>query len=140
MLLQELDLVAGDPALRPQPVDHHGHLRHELLAVRHVLAAQQRIARVVDATVLEAVEELVGDRRQPERAAEFAVGIDLDASVALHLQHIEDRLVLDRRKRGVVDAAVQAIDASPAQLFGTDEAAAMIGAEDCALPCRETVL
>ena len=31
---------------------------------------------------------------------------------------------------GVVDLAVQAIDASPAQFFGTNEAAAMVGAED----------
>ena len=36
-------------------------------------------------------------------------------------------------ERGVVDPAVQAIDARFAQFVGTYEAAAMIGAEDSAL-------
>src|SRR4029079_14684504 len=69
-------------------------------------------------------------RRVPEHAAEFAVGVDLDASVALHLQHIDDCGVLDGHQRGVIDAAVQPIDASPAQSVGTYEATAMIGADD----------
>ena len=130
MLLHELDFVTGDAALLLQLVDHHGNLWHEFLAVFDILAGQRGITRVVDAAVLEAVEELVGDRGQPERAAEFAVGIDFNAGVALHLQHVKDRRVLDRSKLGVVDPAVQTIEAGPAQFFGTYQAAAMVGAED----------
>ena len=95
-----------------------------------LLADKRRIARVVDAAILETVKEFVGDRGQPERAAEFAVGIDLDAGIALHLQHVEDRLVFDRLQLGVIDLAVQAIDARFAQFGRTYQAAAMIGAED----------